>query len=323
MQRVVVLGSSGRDLTVRLPRLPAVGETCLGGALESGPGGKGANAAVAARLAGAEVVFITAYGDDHFGRLARADNDRMGLDLSHARTFDSTPNQLALIFVDAQGRNQIGVAPGASARLEPADIDALPASLFRPGDVLLACLELSLETIARGLDRAHRAGMTTILNPAPADTGIHDVGVRPHVDILTPNQEELRLLTGLPAGTINEAAHAARSLTDIGWNKLVVTLGDSGCLLVAPEQVQHLPAYEVSAIDTVGAGDAFNGALAAALAEGRTLVESARWANVAAALATTRSGAQAGLPSRAEIDRCDHRVDNRPLEIPHDAHTIA
>jgi ribokinase len=322
MPRVIVLGSSGHDLTIRLPRLPAVGETCLGGALERGPGGKGANAAVAARKAGAEVVLITAYGDDLFGRATREDNARAGLDLSHARVVASAPGQVALIFVDGEGRNQIGVAPGASARFLPGDIDRLPDDLFRRKDVLLACLELPLETVARGLERAHCAGVTTILNPAPADPSIQGAGLVKHVDVITPNQEELRALTGLPAGTIAEAQRASARLLERGWRTVIATLGDQGCLLSTRDEFHHLPALRVEAVDTVGAGDAFNGALAVALTEGFGLRDAARWANVAAALATTRPGAQSGLPGRPEIATHHERYIGKTAEFYRDDDTL-
>jgi ribokinase len=304
MARVVVLGSSGYDLTIHLPRLPRPGETLLGGELKTGPGGKGANAAVAAARAGGAVVFLTAFGDDAFGREV-ADHDREeGIDLSHAHSFIGTANQVALIFVGGDGENLIGVAPGASASLGPEYVEALPPAVFTAGGVLLACLEVPLSTVARGLSRAREAGMTTILNPAPADRGLLENGLLSAVDVLTPNQEEARVLTGIGADDLEGAARAADALRDRGAGRVVITLGEAGCLVVdgqAPPR--HVPGFTVRAIDTVGAGDAFNGALAVALAEGRPLDQSCRWACAAAALAVTRPGAQGALPGRSEIDR--------------------
>lgn len=303
MPRVLVLGSSGYDLTIRLPRLPRPGETLLGGELQTGPGGKGANAAVAARRAGAEVVFLTAFGDDDFGRRLVAHDRAEGLDLSHAKTVPGLANQVALIFVGGDGQNLIGVAPGASAHLGPDDIDRLPADLFRPGDVLLACLEVPLAAVARGLARATAAGMTTVLNPAPADRAILDGDLLSGVGVLTPNQEEALALTGVSISTRDDAARAAAALRGRGVRDVVITLGALGALVLSGDRVQHVPAPEVDAVDTVGAGDAFNGALAVALAEGRSLVEAATWACAAGGLAVTRPGAQGGLPTREEIDR--------------------
>ncbi len=303
MPRVVVLGSSGYDLTIRLPRLPRPGETLLGGAFQTGPGGKGANAAVAARRAGAEVVFLTAFGDDDFGRQLIEHDRAEGLDLSHAKTVVGLSNQVALIFVGGEGENLIGVAPGASDHLTPEDIDALPDTLFRAGDVFLACLEVPRATVARGLARATRAGMTTLLNPAPADPAILAEEILNCVGVLTPNQDEALVLTGVDVATLDDAERAARALRDRGARDVIVTLGAAGALVVAGQTVRYVATPEVEAVDTVGAGDAFNGALAVALAEGRTLVEAAAWACVAGALAVTQPGAQGGLPSRVEIDR--------------------
>ncbi|WP_152051627.1 ribokinase [Tautonia marina] len=304
MPRVVVLGSSGYDLTIRLPRLPRPGETLLGGELLRGPGGKGANAAVAARRAGAEVTFLTALGDDDFGRWLVEHDRNEGLDLSFAKTVSDEANQVALIFVGEDGANLIGVAPGASAHLTPSDIDALPDAAFPRKGVLLACLEVPVPTVARGLARAKANGMTTILNPAPADRAILETEMLSHVDFLTPNQEEAAELTTMPTETIEQAIEAAKALRDRGGCGVIVTLGDRGCLVLGRDWGQNLvPAPKVKAVDTVGAGDAFNGALAVALAEGRGPVDAAVFACAAGSLAVTRPGAQGGLAHREEIER--------------------
>jgi ribokinase len=316
MARVVVLGSSGFDLTVRLPRLPRPGETLLGGALLTGPGGKGANQAIAARRAGAEVTFLTAFGDDDFGRRVFENDRAEGIDLTSAKDVPGVANQVALIFVGDDGQNAIGVAPGASTHLTPEDIDRLPASVFAPGAVFLASLEVPLETVARGLRRARAAGLTTVLNPAPADFAVINGEILTLVDVLTPNQEEALALTGLLLDSPEEAANAARDLqTVFGARDVVVTLGAEGCLVVTRQELILVPPHRVGVVDTVGAGDAFNGALAVALAEGRSLVEAAAWACAAGALAVTRPGAQGALPRRPEIDRlaAEARIPPMPL----------
>lgn len=305
MPRVVVLGSSNTDMTVRLPRLPGRGETVLGGKFVSGPGGKGANQAVAARRAGGEVLFLTAVGDDSFGREALDHYRREQIDVTLARVLPNESSGIALILVEEGGENSIGVAPGANAKLTPDDVDGLPDAVFEPKSVLLASLEVPIETVVRGLQRARRAGMLTILNPAPAHplTTAGGEEALAAIDVLTPNQSELATLAGLPCESDAETLEAARALQRRwGVRAVVVTLGPRGALVVEGE-ARHVAPRPVDAVDTVGAGDAFNGALAVALAEGRPLLEAAAWANAAAALSVTRRGAQAGLPLRDEIDR--------------------
>jgi ribokinase len=326
MTRVVVLGSSNTDMTVRLARLPAPGETRIGGGFATSPGGKGANQAVAARRAGAEVAFITAVGDDTLGRGALALYEKEGLDVSLARTISGVPSGVALIFVADGGENMIGVAPGANAQLVPADIDSLPARLFAPGAILLASLEVPLATVIRGLERARSGGMTTVLNPAPVDPAILDPEVLALVDVLTPNYEEARAL-GMPArlaeshDVVATALEAIRLLRGRGVRNIAVTLGPAGCLVASDAACVLIPAPKVEAVDTVGAGDCFNGALAVALAEGRTLVDAAAWACAAGALAVTRPGAQNALPRRDEIDRMG--VEAPPPRIVRDERTAA
>ncbi|HEV3165903.1 MAG TPA: ribokinase [Isosphaeraceae bacterium] len=303
MLRVIVLGSSGFDLTVRLPRLPQRGETLLGGQLHTGPGGKGANQAIAARRAGAEVLFLTAFGDDDFGRRIMEHDRAEGLDLRFARVVADAANQVALIFVGDGGENLIGVAPGASEQLTADDIDRLPGAVFDPSAVFLASLEVPIATVARGLERARAAGMITVLNPAPANRELNDRAILPLVDVLTPNQEEARELTGLPTDTPGEAERAAHALRGQGAGAVIITLGGEGCLVVSDQLTLHVPACRVDVVDTVGAGDAFNGALAVALAENRSLPDATSWACAAAALAVTCPGAQGALPRRVDIDR--------------------
>jgi ribokinase len=305
MARVVVLGSSNTDMTVRLDRLPAAGETRLGGAFLTSPGGKGANQAVAAARAGAAVTFLTAVGDDALGREALERYGREGIDVRWARVIPGVASGVALIFVGEGGENMIGVAPGANGRLTAEAVDALPNELFAPEAVFLASLEVPVATVVRGLDRAKAAGMTTVLNPAPLDRAILDPAILGRVDILTPNLEEARGLDPGPrrGDDLEDALAAAARIRAAGVGCVAVTLGARGCLIATREGCLLIPAPEVAPVDTVGAGDAFNGALAAALAEGRPVVEAAAWACAAGALAVTRPGAQGASPRRAEIDR--------------------
>jgi ribokinase len=303
MPRVVVLGSSNTDMTVRLPRLPGRGETILGGEFLKGPGGKGANQAVAARRAGAEVLFLTAVGDDDLGRRALDGYRREGIDVSHARIIPGVASGVALIFVGDRAENMIGVAPGANARLTPEDIDRLPDDVFAHGGVFLASLEVPLDVVARGLLRARKARMATILNPAPASHGSADCDLLSLAEVLTPNRAEALSMTETGNDDIDLAVSKLQQLC--GANDVIVTLGDEGCIVadVSKSKAIKIEAFPAQAIDTVGAGDAFNGALAVALSEGRSLIRAATWASAAAALAVSRRGAQEGMPSRDEIDR--------------------
>lgn len=300
MGRVVVLGASLMDMNLRLDQLPTPGETRLGSSFFVATGGKGANQAVAARRAGADVVFLTAFGDDAFGRQMRDRYFDEGIDLRHVRLFEEESSGVALILVGDDGENLIGVAMGPNARLTPEWVDELPDDVFAASGVLLASLEVPIETISRAIERAHAAGMTVVLNPAPAALLLGAKQILTNVDVLTPNQSEAEALTGSQARNPSQAAADLRAL---GAKSLVLTLGSDGCLVVEGELQKILPAYSVEAVDTVGAGDAFNGALAAALSEGLSLVEAATIANAAAAIAVTKPGAQGALPSRAEIDR--------------------
>lgn len=305
MSRVVVLGSTNTDMIVRLPELPAPGQTRLGGTFATSPGGKGANQALAARRAGAQVVFLTAVGDDEHGRRALERYRGEGIDVSHARTIAGVASGVALIFVAESGENMIGVAPGANLRLSPEDIDRLPASVFAPGSIFLASLEVPLETVARGLQRARGAGMTTVLNPAPADTALLGLDVLHLVDYLTPNRVEVRLLAGRsPLVTQDGAWRAAEDLVAMGVPHVVVTLGDEGSLLVVRSGLpRFVKTFPVVTVDTIGAGDAYNGVLAVALAEKVPVIDAMRRASAAAALTVTQPGAQSALPDRAAIDR--------------------
>jgi ribokinase len=306
MPRVVVIGSSNTDMTVRLPSLPAPGQTILGSTFSTTPGGKGANQAVAARRAGAEVGFVTAVGNDDLGKQARALYQNEGIDVSHIKVADSVASGVALIFVGDDGENMIGVAPGANIKLDPGDIDGLPDSLFRKDDVLLVSLEIPLETAARALRRGADSGMCTILNPAPApEVSAREIQeLLSAVRIITPNRGEALALAGLvtDSGSEPDLVACGSRLRAMGSAAVVITLGSRGCEVIASEH-WRVPAPRVEAVDTVGAGDAFNGALAAALADGRDLRQAVDWAIAAAALAVTKPGAQSALPFRDAIDR--------------------
>jgi ribokinase len=305
--RIIVVGSINTDLVIRGPRLPGPGETVIGGEFYQASGGKGANQAVAAARAATEpVTFLGAVGDDNLGRAALDALRRENLIGDYLKTVPGAPSGVALILVDHSGQNLISVAAGANGCLSPADIDAVPAAVFSAAKVFLTCLETPLETVARGLARARRAGLMTILNPAPASRDILDADLLSLVDVLTPNAGESALLTD---GQIRaddrydeaSVSSAARALQRTGCRQVVITLGAAGCLVV-DRDATPIPGRVVEAVDATAAGDAFNGALAVALSEGRALPDAARWATAAAAISVTRRGAQPSLPNRREID---------------------
>lgn len=313
MPRVLVLGSSNMDLVLKSERLPAPGETVLGEDYFRAFGGKGANQAVAAARAGADVAFIAAVGGDAFGGESLEQYRREAIDTSAVRVIKDRPSGVALILVDRKGQNMISVFPGANALLTPEHVRALPDALFDAPGVFVAQLETPIETVAAGLTQARSRGWTTILNPAPAAGADRIERLLRASDIVVPNETEIERLTGIRVTDAASAKEAARVLGEYGCRAIVITLGDQGCYCVTagPEgqwAAAHLPAIEVSATDCVAAGDAFVGAMAARLAESparnflNEIASAAAWATHAAAISVTRPGAQPSLATRAEID---------------------
>ena len=298
MPRVLIVGSANVDFTVTLPRLPRPGETVSAGTLLIARGGKGANQAVAARRLGADVRLIACVGDDASGREVRAALDAEGIGTAGVVTTSSAATGTALIVVDATGRNQIAVAPGANRALTVGDIDAHDADIAW-AEVLVCSLEVPLATVRRALERARRHRVVTILNPAPfPDAGVDFLAL---ADYVTPNESEAARLAARPVGDLDDLPKVAAAIRALGAARVVLTLGARGAFAAGPDGEVHAPAAAVNAIDTTGAGDAFNGALAVALAEGRSLPAAVRFANAAAALACTKRGAQPSMPARADV----------------------
>jgi ribokinase len=297
--RVVVVGSSNTDMIIKVDRLPRPGETVLGGDFSTAAGGKGANQAVAAARAGGEVTFIARVGDDVFGRQALEGFRADGIDVRYVLADPGAPSGVALIFVDRDGDNSIAVASGANARLTPADVRAA-ADVIRTADILVTQLETPLETVRAAVDLAAQHGVLVILNPAPART--LDAALPRRVSLLTPNETEAALLTGIPVSSEADAEAAARRLVAMGVGRVIVTLGSRGAFVFEADHGTVIPGFPVAAVDTTAAGDVFNGALAVALAEERNVIDAVRFANAAAALSVTRLGAQPSAPTRAEIE---------------------
>lgn len=294
MRPIVVLGSLNMDLVVRSPRLPAAGETILGGPFMTFPGGKGANQAVAIARLGAPVAMIGRVGADAFGEELLKAATQDGVDTRAITRDAQTPTGVALITVDAAGQNSIVVASGANMNVHPADIEK-HAGLIQNAALLVMQLECPLETVQAAARLAHASGVKVVLNPAPAQALPGELLAC--VDLLVPNQSELLLLVGseLPLPV------AAHQLITLGVPHVLVTLGGEGAYLASQEGEAYLPTYPVTPVDTVAAGDAFVGALAVALAEGRPLEQAVRWGNAAGAVAVTRHGAHPSLPTRSEV----------------------
>jgi ribokinase len=298
--RVLIVGSANVDFTVALSRLPAPGETVSEGTLLVARGGKGANQAVAARRLGADVRLIACVGEDGSGREVRAALAGEGIGVDAVLTTASAATGTALIVVDSAGRNQIAVAPGANRTLTPAAVERRAAD-FAWAQVLVVSLEVPLETARRALELARAGGVLTILNPAPfPDRGVDCLAL---ADYVTPNESEASRLIGRPIGDLAAAGEAAAAICARGAGCAIVTLGAAGVLANGPGGRVHAAAPTVTAIDTTGAGDAFNGALAVALSERRPLAAALAFANAAAALACTKRGAQPSMPTRAEVDQ--------------------
>jgi ribokinase len=294
---IVVVGSANVDLVVRTARLPRPGETVLGSDFITSPGGKGANQAVACARLGAQTLFVGRRGNDSFGDLILRTLGRAGVATEALIIDEGAPSGIALIPVDDAGHNMITVAPGANARLTPADVERVWPE--RGPVVVLMQLEVPLEAVTRAARLGRERGAKVILNPAPArDLPAELLRL---VDVLTPNQTELALLSGIAVDTLEDVDRAARALMARGPASIVVTLAAAGSLVVTRAGATHVPGLVVEAVDTTGAGDAFNGALAFSLAEDAALEEAARFANAVGALATTAVGAQEALPTHAQV----------------------
>jgi ribokinase len=298
---VTVMGSFIADLTVLTPQLPGWGQTVLGSGFRIGAGGKGSNQAVAAARLGARVSFIGALGRDAFGELARRTWRDEGVDTAFcADTAEHPTGSAAVLVHEGHGENAIVVDPGSGLHLTVADVDRA-AGRIAASAVFVTQLEVTLPVVARGLAIARGAGATTILNPAPA--ALLDAAVYPLCDYLTPNESEAAGLVGFPVSGVEAAGRAADVLLARGARHVVVTLGSRGALVRTAHVSEHVRAVVAGpVVETTGAGDAFNGALAVGLAERMDVVAATRFACAAAGISVTRAGTSASMPTRAEVE---------------------
>jgi ribokinase len=297
---IAVVGSSNTDFIIKLKRIPKVGETLIGGEFLTAAGGKGANQAIAAARAGGRVALVARVGKDSLGDQAIAGFMEDAIDVTHVTRDSRRASGAALIFVAANGQNSIAVASGANDRLIPADVRRARA-VISGAKVLLMQLETPLETVETAARLAASNGVLVILNPAPARR-LPNRLLR-YISLLTPNESEAELLTGIRITGMAAARRAAATLRERGAGTVVLTLGDRGALIAHERGSEHIPAFRVRAVDSTAAGDIFNGALAVALTEGCALSDAVRIGNAAAAISVTRLGAQPSAPTRREIDR--------------------
>ncbi|WLR51663.1 ribokinase [Bacillus tianshenii] len=299
MSKVAVLGSFVVDLTSFVQRLPEPGETLLGSQFLMGPGGKGGNQAVAAKRLGTDVQMIGRVGDDFFGKMAVKNFENEGIGIKHLVIDDSYPTGTAQILVGDDSENSIVVVSGANKALDEQQVEQAQ-SVINEADLFLTQFELDLPAVKYGIKLAANKHKTVVVNPAPAQS--LEEGMYKYISILTPNETELRTLTNMPVGHLDEVEQAAKWLCKKGVQYVVVTLGKKGALLVSEEKTEHFQANLVDAIDTTGAGDAFNGGLVTALAEGKSIEAAIEFANVVASLSVQKYGTAPSMPYRSDLN---------------------
>lgn len=297
--KLAVLGSINADHILNLAHFPRPGETVIGKQYQVAFGGKGANQAVAAGRSGAHIAFISCVGEDDIGERIRQQliNDRV--DVAAVEVVSGGTTGVALIFVNSVGENTIGIYAGANAALTTGRVVEHQQTIA-DAQVLLMQLESPLDSVLAAAHIAQQHQTQVVLNPAPA-TQLSDE-LLSLVDIITPNETEAQILTGVAVNSDEDAALAACKLHDKGIATVLITLGSRGVWLSEQGKGQCIPAFNVAAVDTIAAGDTFNGALMTALLEQRSMAEAVRFAHAAAAIAVTRRGAQPAVPWRDEID---------------------
>ncbi|SFC64344.1 ribokinase [Parapedobacter composti] len=296
--RIIVVGSLNMDMVVQADRIPNPGETVLGGTFFMSTGGKGANQAVAAARLGGNAAMIGKIGRDIFGSRYLQAIQEEGIDIQGIEQDSEEPSGIALVIVERSGENAIVVAPGANAGLRPEDVEQ-QFHRYPEGKILLLQLEIPMETVVFAAQQAKKRGMLVLLNPAPANDAV--TSLFPLIDIITPNLHEAEQMTGVKITDIASAKCAAQYLSAKGVRHVVITLGELGAVLLDDGEFHHVPVPRVTALDTTAAGDVFNGALAAAIIQEKSLVDATAFACKAAAIAVTRLGAQSSIPYLHEV----------------------
>ena len=301
MKNVLVIGSINMDLVVKSEQLPKPGETLMGSSMETIPGGKGANQAVAAARLGAGVTMVGAVGNDGYGPALLDGLRKESINVEHVAIEDGVPSGIAIIHVDKAGENTISVVPGSNACLSRETVQSRKDQIAN-SDMVLLQLEVPMDTIEEAISVAKSADTPVVLDPAPVPTGIFSEALY-HVDVLTPNQSETLALTGIRVVDRPSATLAGMVLIDRGAKYVVIKAGELGAYIITSgSDAFHIPVYPSSVVDTTAAGDAFSAALALGLAEGKPLVEATRWACAAGSIAVSRPGAQPAMPRRDEVD---------------------
>ncbi len=297
---IVIVGSANVDLTTFNDTFPRPGETIFGKKFDLGFGGKGANQAVAARLCGASVGMVAKVESDLFGPATIKNFESQGIDATYVRIAEGVSSGVAPIFVDPSGQNRIIVVKGANDTLSPEDVD-VAAPLLRKADIIVLQFEIPLRTVYHTVHFAKSNGIRCIVNPAPAQ--LVDLKELCPADYFIPNESEAEAITGIPVQSLDDARKCAQTLLQQGMQRIVITLGARGSLVAGPDRVEHIPAFNVQAVDTTGAGDAFIGSFAVFLAEGLPEKEALQRANLYAALSTTKVGTQKSFCNRAESEQ--------------------
>lgn len=297
MKNIVVIGSSNTDMTVVADRLPVPGETVLGGRFAMGPGGKGANQAVAAQRLGGNVSFICKVGNDIFGENAIRHYEAEGMDTKGIMR-SGLPSGVALISVDTNAENCIVVASGANGDITEADIEAHREDI-ESASILLLQLEIPVEAVVRAAKFGYEAGVYVVLNPAPACDLPEEI--YRYVSLIIPNQTEIAQMTGIEAGDEEGAAEAVKALRAKGVDDVILTMGSKGSMVYCQNQVVFVPSRKVDAVDTTAAGDTYCGGLCVALSEGKDMIEAAKFATAASALTVQKQGAQDSIPYRKDV----------------------